>query len=191
MADENVGVPAIAGTIDPMDMGMPTPEPMYLQDYIATDDWGRKWMVTVQTKTRDMVGYPSSVHWTEPLSIPGNFMRIDPSNPNRLIIEYEGWALFLETKHLDWTSRLYDEGKLMYKEAFDPDKPTSYLLHEVGKKPMDPAIPRAAAAGDPKYLGVEPQASHKDLEAENKALRERLAKLEKPRNAEGQYVKEE
>lgn len=165
-----------------LEVGVSTSQPQYRRSYNVLDDWGRRWLVTVETKTGELVGIAEPAGWEDPISTPPSYMKLDPRDPNRLLIDYAQWAQDLERAQAIWKERMEETGFDRFGEKYDPDEPpTPYLLRLVGPKPKpDPSVPLAALDGDPEALGCEPVASSRDLEAELGRLRaenERLRKL--------------
>ena len=153
------------------------PAPPTMRFYNATDKWGRLWLVATETVSGGLTGCPTPAGWADPLHTPPKYLQLDPTDPHKLVPDYEGWAVELEYAWKDWQARYEELGFDKYGEKFNPDdSPPPYMIRMVGKPPMDPKIPRAAAAGDPKWLGVTPKVSAVD--AEVAALRAKVAELE-------------
>lgn len=170
----------------PTDLGL---NPMFQSDqqpsmrrsFTAKDQWGRLWSVVTENKTGDLTGVPTRFRWADPINTPVKFVRIDPRDPNRVLIDYAGWIVELEEGHRIWQQRYETEGFARYGEKFNPDEePPPYLRRQIGPKPFDPEIVRKAATGDPQYLGVTPEPSS---EQKVKELEQRIKELEAEKKA--------
>lgn len=146
--------------------------------YDVKDQFGRPWFVVTENKTGQITGIPMTLGWSDPIHTPQHYVRMDPADPNRLIVHYEEWAADLRSAQEIWQRRLQEEGFSRYGEKFDPDDEHQppYLLRITGPKPFDPDIVELAALGEAKYLGMEPEARPEDEILE---LRKRVALLEK------------
>lgn len=153
-------------------------QPAMRRSYNPKDDWGRTWLAVVETGTGQMVGHAVPCGFTDPLDTPGIYFRIDTANPMHLQIDYLRMADDLEVALQEWRVKYEEEGFARYGDRFDPTSEVldRTLVRLVGEPPMDPAWPRAAAAGDEQYLGVKPAPR---VEDELAALREQVAVLQK------------
>jgi len=144
--------------------------------YNVTDQFGRKWLVNIENKSGEMTGPPVSCGFSDPINTPLEYMRLDPRDPNKLVVDFEGWAVNLEHAYKDWKQRMDEFGYDRFGERYDPEEPPPpYALRQVGHRPLDPNVPRAAAAGDPAFLGVSPtetpDTEMERLRKENEMLR--------------------
>ena len=160
-------------TINP-EAHIPSKQPMYRRSFNVLDQFGRKWLISVETVSGGMASNPIPAGWSDPIKTPSQYCVYRPDKPTELFINHEAWARHLEEKMDDWTRRYEDEGYDRFGEKFDPTEPPSpTMMRLVGPKPMDPAIPRAAANGDEKYLGMKPVV-REDIDA----LKRQIAALE-------------
>lgn len=152
-----------------------TTQPDYRRSYNATDDWGRSWLVCVETKTGDLTGIPIAAGWSDPINTPPKYLYMDRNDPKRIVVDYEGWALELEAAWKEWQTRYEELGYERFGEKFNPgEKPAPYLQRLIGPPPLDPSIPRAAAAGSTGFLGVIPKPRPEDQMA---SLQREVAEL--------------
>lgn len=158
-------------------------QPDYRRNYNGRDDWGRLWLLCVDIKSGGLAAPPIPAGWEDPLAIPAIYLSLDNQNPNRVIVDYERWARDMEQATKDWEQKLHVEGEDMFGHKYDANEPPDpRLLKRIGTRPMAPEIIRAAAKGDPRFLGVEPQkvipvsddrlmAQFETLQKENERLR--------------------
>lgn len=138
------------------------------RDMNLTDQFGRLWLAAIDRDTFDPVGHvtPAWSHTgvSDPLQTPQQYLKVlrDPyGNPQlgRIEVDLDRWIRDQEGATKEWKTRLWNIGRDMQKNAFNPKtcETDDYLLHLTGPKPWpSPAILRQAKAGDRVLLGLAP-----------------------------------
>lgn len=140
------------------------------RDTNLTDQFGRRWLAAIDRDTWEPVGHISPA-WSvaddavsDPLHTPQQYLRVlrdDHGNPqiNRLDIDIDRWIRDQETATKEWKTRLWNIGRDMQKNAFNPKtaEEDEYLLHLTGPRPWpSPAVLLRARKGDKRLLGIDP-----------------------------------
>lgn len=128
-------------------------QPGRRRTYNVRDQWGRKWLAIVETKTGDPVTMVPC--FTDALQTPLRFISIPKDAPNTCEIDYAPWIDELIAAAEVYVNRREDITRALHGDAADLDKPpTREIMRIIGKPPIDVARVELAAAGDRKALGI-------------------------------------
>lgn len=131
-------------------------QPGRRRSFNITDQWGRKWLCSIELLTGAVTGLISPC-FTDPLATPQKYLRIDPMNPLRMDIAYAEWLRDLEEAHRIYRGRVIEVSRALYGARAEVDRPaTEEVIYIVGLPPTDMAQVRLAAAGHQSVLGVPP-----------------------------------
>ena len=121
-------------------MGQPKDQAQRRRSYNPVDQFGRKWLVSVEILTGDVTGQASPCFDTLGEVIPNKYIRLDPDNPMRIQIRFDEWRSDEAVAENDWMEQLHVVGHNLYGEQYDDEKPpTERILRLVGKRPKGPA----------------------------------------------------
>lgn len=142
----------------------------YRRDLNPKDQFGRKWLVVVETKTMDICGEAIPA-WNgvkgsarDPLRTPMNYVRLmttEDGNPDtsRCTVDFDAWREQQQQATHTWYERLHDNAITTYKaiEQGSDLEHDRILLRLTGPKPWPSTeVLDAAMSGDRQYLGLEP-----------------------------------
>ena len=131
-------------------------QPTRRRNYNVKDQWGRKWLVSIEKETGHPTGAIESC-FTDPLGTPQQYLEIDEEMPRQLNIRYDRWIADQNAAVRDWEARRDDIGRALYGERYNPAKKiTRELERIVGKEPRPVGDIEKAAAGDKGLLGLVP-----------------------------------
>jgi len=133
-------------------------QPTRRRNYNVKDQWGRKWLVSIEKETGHPTGAIEAC-FTDPLATPQQYLEIDEEMPRQLTIRYDRWIADQNAAMRDWEARRDDIGRALYGERYNPAKKiTRELERIVGKQPRSVGDIERAAAGDKTLLGLVPDA---------------------------------
>ena len=131
-------------------------QPKMRRNYNVIDQWGRKWLVSVEKSTGQPCGGIDAC-FTDPLGTPPQYLALDPENPRLLTIDYARWIGDLNQAAVEYDVLKTDVGRQLYGERFNPAKaPTPEMMRIIGKPPRAVDQIERAAAGDRELLGLPP-----------------------------------
>lgn len=131
------------------------------QEYIFLDQHDRPWRAIVDTRTKPHLAPCTPLEpdgWVAPIMPPGDLVRAHPTKLGTLVILYSQWqerADSAEGTYLQVMGQVADK-------MFGDNAPRAIterdprLIAEVGPPPASAIFVRAAAAGNPWVLGMEP-----------------------------------
>lgn len=133
-------------------------QPTRRRNYNVLDQWGRKWLVSVEKETGHTCGAIEPC-FQDPLSTPMKYLTIHEEMPRELVIRYDQWIADQNQAMLEWEARRDDIGRALYGERYNPSKKVTRELERiVGKQPRPASVIEKAAAGDRALLGLAPEA---------------------------------
>jgi hypothetical protein len=117
-----------------------------------TDDWGREWSAVIDKKTGDPIGSITPKGWSAPWRPDQAYMRPDPDNARRLIIDLERALSDALEAHEEWNEAWV---RTAAARNIDPnDDRNQGVLHQlVGAKPAAWQPIKAALDGNRWILG--------------------------------------
>ena len=121
-----------------------------------TDQHGRVWHATIETKTMHPTG-PIQPQFQAPLIPPQMYLRVGTNRmrPYDLVINYDQWIADLRKAREDWLEDGEQRSRLYHGEKYEPGTPfTSQILQMIGRPPqhVEPVI--AAKQGNRYVLGL-------------------------------------
>ena len=138
----------------------------YRRDMNPRDQFGRKWLTTIELMTGEPTGGIVPAGWSDPLRTPMQYLKV-PRNADgqselgRLVLDFDAWIAEIEHAEMVWYQELHEIALAKYT-ALDParvpelDK-DKLLLKLVGPKPWPASdVLRTAAAGNQPLLGFTP-----------------------------------
>lgn len=129
-------------------------QPTRRRNYNVKDQWGRKWLVSIEKETGHPTGAIESC-FTDPLATPQQYLEIDEEMPRQLNIRYDRWIADQNAAMHEWEARRDDIGRALYGERYNPAKKiTRELERIVGKQPRPVGDIERAAAGDKVLLDL-------------------------------------
>lgn len=125
--------------------------------FIARDQLGRKFAVTIELETGDPTVPVVPAGWNDPIRTPGKYIIVDPNNPRSAFTDLRRWYLDQRATQRDYKKLLREIGRKLYGERFDEKAPaTAQMVEVAGEPPLDPQVILDAAKGDPELLGLKP-----------------------------------
>jgi hypothetical protein len=135
------------------------------RDVNPRDQFGRKWLLTIELVTGDPCGEVVPAGWSDPLRTPMNRVRLAFNEDgqvdlSRCHVDFDRWIDEIEDSERGWYEELHRNALHVYKAvnpsdvgALDQDK---FLLDLTGPKPFPSStILKRAKAGDRSLLGFE------------------------------------
>lgn len=135
------------------------------------DQHGRLWEGEIEKKSGDFCGLPPKPKgWAPPFDEwmpPAHIMRcgrnyeiVEDDGTRRqlageeMFIDYAPWKTHVIQSMKEWEELLFDIGRTMSGDAFDPNNPTPAVLARIGKKPMPVEPIMAMEQGNRYALGL-------------------------------------
>lgn len=119
----------------------------------VTDKHGRKWYMTIETKTGDPTGLIQPL-FQAPYIPDQKYLKVNEDNPNHLDIDYELAKADIRRARAEWEREGRQLSQKMHGSKYNPlDDFTSEVLDVIGPPPqaIEPVI--AAQQGNPWVLG--------------------------------------
>jgi len=120
------------------------------------DQHGRIWEGPVEKET----GHPCATlrprftaPWVPPQDLKYFKFDTDIDDPYLIVLEYPTLLEDLRQSHEEYQRLLRVKGQQLYKDAFDPERPTQVLLDQTGHPPASPLPVLAAMRNDQWVLG--------------------------------------
>lgn len=114
---------------------------------------GRPWHWTIENKTGDPTGLIQPL-FTAPYIPEQHYLRIDPDNPNRLLIDYDRAIADIRATRKEWEKSGRQRSQKLYGQKYNPKEEfTEEVLDIIGPPPQawEPVL--AAKQGNPWILG--------------------------------------
>lgn len=119
------------------------------RDMVATDEWGRPWLLAVETKTGDPTGHifpcrgePQWAGVTDAEIPPQQYLSVPKDQWGqpawgRLTTDYARWRDDVDRATTAWRDNLWRLGQKVYQAKFDPKtaEEDEYLMTLAGPKP--------------------------------------------------------
>lgn len=134
------------------------------------DQWDRLWEGTIELKSGDFCGLPPKPKgWAPPFPqwMPpaytmrcGRLYEIHDKGVTRTLateemyIDLAPWKIATLDSNREWREQLFDIGRTMSGDAFDPDAPTPQVLARIGRKPLPVEVILAMEQGNRYVLGL-------------------------------------
>jgi hypothetical protein len=144
----------------------PSDQKAHRRDLNPRDQFGRKWLLTIELVTGDPCGEVVPAGWSDPLRTPMNRVRLAQNedgqiDPSRCHVDFDRWISTIEDDERGWYEELHRNALHVYKSVepsdvvkLDQDK---FLLDLTGPKPFPSSdILKRARAGDRSLLGLAP-----------------------------------
>jgi hypothetical protein len=131
------------------------------------DQFGRLWTLTVEKATLEPCGVVTPCNWDDPLRTPQTYIGMrkvrGQVQTDSVKVDFDRWVTDQTAAEADWRRLLHTHGREQYKTAFAAMVKSGEAEHDellrdlTGPKPFPPvAALKQAAAGDKRYLGLEP-----------------------------------
>lgn len=117
------------------------------------DEHGRPWHWTIENKTGDPTGLIQPL-FTAPYIPEQHYLRIDPDNPNRILIDYDRAIADIRLTRKEWDKAGRQRSQKLYGQKYNPKEDfTEEVLDIIGPPPQawEPVL--AAKQGNPWMLG--------------------------------------
>lgn len=135
------------------------------RDINPRDQFGRKWLMTIELVTGDPTGGITPAGWTDPLATPGHYIKV-PKNADgqaelgRVVVNFDQWIADHEEAERVWYAQLHVNARDVYKRLDPTDvaqlEQDKFLLDLTGPKPKPSVeVLKRARAGDRALLGLE------------------------------------
>jgi hypothetical protein len=125
---------------------------VFKEDREMRDQFGRRWMVTVETKSQAPTGLAVAC-FPQVLGIPQKYLLFDKKRPYDIFIHFEGWIADLKQDRIEWERHLDDICEKLYGEKAHTDAPTRKALDIAGEPPLPHLLVALYQAGDKYLLG--------------------------------------
>lgn len=139
----------------------------YRRNMNPVDQYGRKWLVTIEIATGDPTGLIRAAGWRDPLRTPQKYVVVPKEQGQsvwgRITVNFEQWVNDQQQAEREWKVRLWEVGTLKYDKRFDAAtaEQDEYLISLAGPKPWPSSMALfEATAGDPALLGLAPMTRH-------------------------------
>jgi len=131
--------------------------------WFGKDQHGRLWFANFDIQTGETVGRyepagpekrdgTRAAPWSAPWYPPQQYV-LRKGN-YKIVIDYDAWIADQDRANREYRENLIRTGIRLHGQAFDPEKPTLAVLHEVGPAPLPVEVPVAMSQGNKFALGL-------------------------------------